>query len=216
VTRARNALARRERDALADLLLVLGPDEPTLCEGWSTRDLAAHLVARATRPDAAAGLVLPPLRGHLERVQSGIATRDWEDLVAAVRQGPPTWSLQALPLLDYETNTIEYVVHLEDVRRAQTEWEPRTLDDDDLADLWTSLTRWSRVHLARAPVGVVAIPTDGPKVGTHVVLHSRIPQVTLVGPVVEIVLAMYGRVTRGLEVRGDDEHVAGFHGFPRA
>ncbi len=37
-----------ERAALADLMAELGPDAPTLCEGWTTRDLAAHLVVRAT------------------------------------------------------------------------------------------------------------------------------------------------------------------------
>ena len=36
----------RERLELCDLLLELGPDAPTLCEGWTTADLAAHLVLR--------------------------------------------------------------------------------------------------------------------------------------------------------------------------
>lgn len=38
--------AREERAALAALLEDSGPDGPTLCEGWLTRDLAAHLVLR--------------------------------------------------------------------------------------------------------------------------------------------------------------------------
>ena len=37
------SLARRERDALCDLALLLGPDAPTLCEGWDARDLVTHL-----------------------------------------------------------------------------------------------------------------------------------------------------------------------------
>ena len=48
-----------ERAAIADLMTSLGPDAPTLCEGWTTRDLAAHLVVRATRVDAAAGILIP-------------------------------------------------------------------------------------------------------------------------------------------------------------
>ena len=40
------SLARRERLALADLAEQLGPDAPTLCGDWSTRDLLAHLVVR--------------------------------------------------------------------------------------------------------------------------------------------------------------------------
>ena len=36
--------AQDERAALAALLDETGPDGPTLCEGWQTRDMAAHLV----------------------------------------------------------------------------------------------------------------------------------------------------------------------------
>ncbi|WP_010474195.1 maleylpyruvate isomerase family mycothiol-dependent enzyme, partial [Streptomyces somaliensis] len=60
--------AKRERLVLADLLEAVGPEAPTLCDGWTTRDLAAHLVVRERRPDAAAGVLLEPLRGRLERV----------------------------------------------------------------------------------------------------------------------------------------------------
>ena len=42
--------AKRERLLLADLLETAGPDAPTLCEGWTTRDLAAHVVVRERRP----------------------------------------------------------------------------------------------------------------------------------------------------------------------
>jgi uncharacterized protein (TIGR03083 family) len=42
--------AQDERAALAALLHETGPDGPTLCEGWQTRDLAAHLALRARRP----------------------------------------------------------------------------------------------------------------------------------------------------------------------
>ena len=36
-------MAQRERQQLADLMASVGPDAPTLCEGWTVRDLAAHL-----------------------------------------------------------------------------------------------------------------------------------------------------------------------------
>src|SRR5262245_9679824 len=41
---------RRERAALCDLLDRVGPDRPTLCEGWTTNDLAAHLWVRESDP----------------------------------------------------------------------------------------------------------------------------------------------------------------------
>ncbi|RQX24838.1 TIGR03085 family protein, partial [Micromonospora chalcea] len=65
--------ARTEREALADLMLELGPDAPTVNEGWTTRDLAAHLLVRERRPDAAGGILLPPLRGYGESVRRRIA-----------------------------------------------------------------------------------------------------------------------------------------------
>ncbi len=58
----------KERAALCDTLDKYGPDAPTLCVGWTTLDLAAHLVAREARSDAALGLVVPPLAGHLQNV----------------------------------------------------------------------------------------------------------------------------------------------------
>jgi hypothetical protein len=61
--------AREERAALAALLAETGPDAPTLCEGWQTRGLAAHLVLRERRPDAAAGVMGGPLAGYTARVQ---------------------------------------------------------------------------------------------------------------------------------------------------
>nr|BFF25281.1 hypothetical protein GCM10025732_32460 [Glycomyces mayteni] len=36
----------RERRDLCELLAEVGPDAPTMCEGWTALDLAAHLVLR--------------------------------------------------------------------------------------------------------------------------------------------------------------------------
>ena len=62
-------LARDERLALCALLDQTGPQAPTLCEGWTTGDLAAHLVLREHRPDAGAGVMGGPLAGYTRRVQ---------------------------------------------------------------------------------------------------------------------------------------------------
>ena len=51
--------ARSERRSLAALLRTLGPDAPTLCEGWDARDLAVHLVIRDRRPGALIGNAMP-------------------------------------------------------------------------------------------------------------------------------------------------------------
>lgn len=88
--------ARVERHRLADLLDQVGPDAPTLCGDWRTRDLAAHLILRDRRPDAVPGVVLKlaRLRRHTESVQRQLAdpARDWATTVDTIRQGPPRWS----------------------------------------------------------------------------------------------------------------------------
>src|ERR1700712_5790296 len=120
-------LAQTERAALADLLTELGPDAPTLCGDWTTRDLAAHLVVREGRPHAGPGLVVKAFEGCTESVQSSYADRPYGELVELVRTGPGRLSAFSLPGVDKFLNTTEHVVHHEDVRRAQPGWEPREL-----------------------------------------------------------------------------------------
>ena len=79
-----------ERQQLCDELERLGPDAPTLCEGWATRDLAAHLYLRERRPDLGIGAYVPPLAGRLEREQRKQAHGDYHALAAAPRrEGAP-------------------------------------------------------------------------------------------------------------------------------
>ncbi|HET7899976.1 MAG TPA: TIGR03085 family metal-binding protein [Candidatus Nanopelagicales bacterium] len=208
-------LCRTERADLCDLMLELGPDAPTLSGSWTTRDLAAHLVVRENRPDAAMGLMLPPLRGWLDRVTGSTSRRPFEELVSHVRSGPPLWSPVRFEALDVETNTIEFFVHHEDVRRAQETWEPRVLPDSAVDALAQRMPKVGRLLLRRCPVGVVVSPTDGPAAGSATRLRQGERYVTLVGPTAEIVLAKYGRITRGLEIRGDDADVRAFLAFPR-
>src|SRR3954452_13788639 len=119
------SFARAERLALADTLLSAGPDAATLCDGWTTRDLAAHLVLRERRPDAAAGILLKPVAGHTKKVQDRLAAGDYTELVGKVRR-PALWVRPGFA--DEAVNITEFLVHHEDVRRAAPGWSPRTLD----------------------------------------------------------------------------------------
>src|SRR3712207_6456496 len=56
-----------ERAALAHALRDVGPDAPTLCTGWRSRHLAAHIVLRDSAPLVAAGPVVAPLHPYAER-----------------------------------------------------------------------------------------------------------------------------------------------------
>jgi len=124
--------SREERLALCALLEKTGPDAPTLCAGWTTGDLAAHLVLREHRPDAAAGVLSGPLAGYTARVQRRIRERiPFPDLVQMIKSGPPRLSFMSVPGVDEHTNAVEYFVHHEDVRRAAPQWEPREISSGE-------------------------------------------------------------------------------------
>jgi len=180
--------AQAERHALADLFDELGPDAPTLCAGWTTKDLAAHLVARERRPDAAPGLFVSFLSGHTENVRRHEAAKPWEDLVELVRSGPPKWTPMAIPIVDSTTNTIEFLVHHEDVRRAQAGWELRELPDDFEVSLWSNLHRMAHSLCRRAPSGVVLAWGD-----KQITARAASPSARVEGPPSELVLFAYGR-----------------------
>ena len=127
------SLAQQERKALCDLFVERGSDVPMLCEGWSTADLAAHLVVRERRPDSGPGLVWPPLAGYTDKVRRVVRDRTpWEKLVETVRSGPPL----LLRPFDGPMNTVEFFIHVEDVRRAQDGWAPRSISPELADALW--------------------------------------------------------------------------------
>jgi uncharacterized protein (TIGR03085 family) len=178
-------LSQRERWALCDLLTELGPDVPTLCEGWRSADLAAHLVVRDHRPDAIPGMVVrwPPLAAWTDRAQRRARDRlTWDALVQRARSGPPL----LLKPLDSSINTIEYFIHHEDLRRAQPDWQPRSLDLADEAALWRYLRFVART--ARPAVGRVEAPGREP-----MILSKQGHGITLRGPVGELALWLTGR-----------------------
>lgn len=200
--------ARRERHELAELLLETGPDAPTLCEGWTTRDLAAHLVIRESRPDAAPGIVLAPLSGWTNRVQQAVAAEPFPELVRKVRTGPPTLSVFSIPGMDSAANLVEYFVHHEDVRRGAEGWAPRDLPADLSDGLWRRLSGMARLLFRRVPCGVVLERTDGP--GANVTAKKGTPRVILRGTAGELVLRAYGRTAARVDLAGDPECVTAF------
>lgn len=198
--------ARRERAALCDLFLELGPDQPTLCGDWTTRDLAAHLVVRERRPDAAIGILFSKVAGYTDKVQSGIAENDWTDIVDTVRSGPPIWSPTRITAIDQLANTVEFFVHLEDVRRAQPTWAPRELDTDLIDALSGVLTKMAKRLVSKSPVGIVLEPDDG---RDPIVAKQAEPSVTVRGPIGELVMFVYGRQAHSrVQLFGDDASVA--------
>ncbi|MCT4355191.1 TIGR03085 family metal-binding protein [Streptomyces sp. Je 1-79] len=200
--------AKRERLLLADLLEAAGPDAPTLCEGWLTRDLAAHVVVRERRPDAAAGTVVPPLKARLDRVQAEFAEKPYEELIQLIRTGPPRMSPFTLKLVDEGANTVEFYVHAEDVRRAQPDWSARELDPVFSDALWSRLEKGAKLLGRRAPVGLVLRRPNG----QTAVAHRGTPVVTVSGDPGELTMFVFGRQDQAkVELDGDQDAIDRLH-----
>jgi uncharacterized protein (TIGR03085 family) len=203
--------ARDERLALCALLDETGPDSPTLCAGWRTADLAAHLVLRERRPDAAAGILGGPLRGHGERVRRAlVAGTSYPDLVQTIRSGPPLLSIYGIPGADQMLNFSEFFVHHEDVRRAQPEWEPRDLDDALADAVWRQLGG-VRYMLRRVPVGIEFARDDrtGTASPARMTVRKRTPMVTVAGAPAELLMWAFGRTGAArVRIEGADDDVA--------
>ncbi|WP_055491802.1 TIGR03085 family metal-binding protein [Streptomyces sp. TP-A0356] len=196
--------AKRERLLLADLLEATGPDASTLCEGWTTRDLAAHVVVRERRPDAAGGILVKQLAPRLERVMAEFTEKPYEELIQLIRTGPPRFSPFALKQIDEMSNTVEFYVHTEDVRRAQPDWTPRELDPVFQDALWSRLERTARLTGRAAPTGLVLRRPDG----QTAVAHRGTPVVTATGEPSELLMFSLGRQrVADVALEGDKEAI---------
>ncbi|MGW4148371.1 TIGR03085 family metal-binding protein [Streptomyces albogriseolus] len=197
--------AKRERLLLADLLETAGPEAPTLCEGWTTRDLAAHVVVRERRPDAAGGMLVKQLASRLERVTAEFLAKPYDELIGLIRTGPPRFSPFSLKQIDEMSNVIEFYVHAEDVRRAQPDWTPRELDPVFQDALWSRLERSARLMGRGVPTSLVLRRPDG----QTAVARRGAPVVTVTGEPSELVLFAYGRQSAAkVELDGDEKAIA--------
>jgi uncharacterized protein (TIGR03085 family) len=199
------SLAQQERTTLCDLLLECGPDAPTLCQGWSTADLAAHLVVRERRPDSGPGLVWPPLAGYTDKVRTAVRDRTpWEKLVETVRRGPPL----LLRPFDGPMNTVEFFIHVEDVRRAQVGWEPRPIPPELADALWARVGPGGMAKRVPATIVITSPGRAEKESGTG-------PRLTLAGDPGEV--TMFGSGRQGaarIEISGDDALAAQLRAAP--
>jgi uncharacterized protein (TIGR03085 family) len=197
------SLAQQERNTLCDLFVELGPEAPTLCEGWSTADLAAHLVVRERRPDSGPGLVWSPLAGYTDKVRRAVRDRTpWEKLVENVRDGPPI----LLRPFDGPMNTVEFFIHVEDVRRAQDGWELRPISPELADALWARAGPGGMAKKVPATIVITSPGRADKESGTG-------PRLTLAGNPGE--LTMFGAGRQGaarVEISGDAELIAQLRG----
>ena len=194
--------AQFERQELCDLFDSVGPDHPTLCEGWTTAHLAAHLILRETSLKAF-GLVIP---GYLARkltkaTQKLAQNQPFEKLVDKIRLGPPFY----LKRVDETMNLFEFFVHHEDVRRGGEDFAPRS-DIDDLDDaLWERQERFSKLMVRRLKdVDITLLRPSGEKI----YLGGGGQSVVLEGKPSEIGLFLFGRREHSeVKLTGDPEAI---------
>ncbi|MEP7763171.1 TIGR03085 family metal-binding protein [Sanguibacter sp. 25GB23B1] len=174
-----------ERAHLAQALATAGPGAPTLCEGWSTEHLAAHVVLRERKPWAVRGATF-------ERTVAEARDRPtFDTLVTTFAGTPPVWS--PARWAGEPMNLVEYYVHLQDVVRAGP--ADGTLLDPEPAHeraLWSHLRPAARLLYRSAPVGVVLEVVGGPRAVARKP-RSGTGSVVVTGRPSELVLHAFGR-----------------------
>lgn len=198
------------RELLAETLIAAGPQDPTLCEGWDTRHLAAHLYVREHQPLDALGMLGGPLAARTDKAINSLAdaavtVAEFNNLVAKFRRGPGRLSPMRIKRVDRAANTIEYFVHTEDVRRAQERWVPRALDEEYTEVLWSELIKRAGMLYRGVDLGIILVRPDGPR---HVVKKAE-SAVAITGEPAELLMHAHGRQKHALvTLEGDEDAVA--------
>jgi uncharacterized protein (TIGR03085 family) len=201
----------QERLALCDLFDELGPDVPTMLEGWTAHDLAAHIVLRERDLIAAPCIVLP---GPFQRFAEGrrvklAAKREFGWLVARIRSGPPPGFFRIGWVRSFP-NLNEFFVHHEDVRRANGLGPRTTLTPALDAALWRNVRRGGR-YLSRR-LRTVGLEIEWAGSDERITVRTAKPVVRVSGSPGELLLYVFGRQAAAqVEVTGPAEAVATVH-----
>lgn len=185
-------IATVERAALCATFDEVGPDAPTLCDPWLTRDLAAHLIVRENRPDLSFGQWVPMLSERLEREQADLANSvEWSDLVDRIRTGPPSWHPTQIGVVDEAMNGLEFFIHHEDVLRGAPGFTPRELDPEIAQGVWAALKRMSKMLFRKVDAGLVLAAPGFGRIAVRP--PTKKGSVTVTGAPGELALMAFGR-----------------------
>ena len=200
------SFAKQERERLGQLFLKLGPEAPTLCEGWATRDLAIHLYIREHRMHKAGGYFLPALEPLLDKEIAVQAERPYEDVVRDWMSGPPKLIAPVDPLM----NTAENFVHHEDVRRGDGVARPRDFSTAVNEMLLSLAKRFATMTLRSVSTPVILTPPTLPSVtvsGKRGVAERGDDVIRVKGEPGELLLWVMGRTAVDLEFEGDPQKI---------
>jgi uncharacterized protein (TIGR03085 family) len=118
----------------------------------------------------------------------------WEKMVETVRNGPPL----LLRPFDGPMNTVEYFIHVEDVRRAQDGWQPRPLSQEMADALWARVGPGGMAKRIPATIVIRSPERASKESGTG-------PRLTLSGDPGELTMFGAGRQRAArVEISGDE------------
>ncbi|ORW32547.1 hypothetical protein AWB91_11435 [Mycobacterium paraense] len=200
-------LDAQERVRLCASFEEFGPSVPTLLDGWTAHDLAAHLVQREHDLLGGPCLVLPgPFARFAERRRARLAGRsDFAGLVARIRSGPPVGFFR-IGWVREMANLNECFVHHEDLRRANG-LGVRDLTAPMDAGLWRNVRRGGR-FLGRRLRGC-GLSVEWAGTSERVLVRPGSPTALISGPPGELLLYLFGRQAAAhVEVGGPAEAVA--------
>lgn len=172
-----------------DALEAAGPNSPTLCEGWTTRELAIHLWQLTHDPLAWLGM-LPGL-GKLaeQRMDHARRRRSFGEYIDKLRWGPDRFGCMPDDKFAEPLHSLgEWFIHTEDVLRADPDWaDPEPYSADLQAALGRRLPVAAKALFLGKPGAVFRTP-DGAELTV-----GRAPRVEVTGQPSELMLWAYGR-----------------------
>lgn len=212
------SIHREERKALLATLEAVGQEAPTLCSGWTSRHIAAHIVSAERMGGLPPALLLWPIEwvlpvrlarrfrgpvGHVaQRELARADKRGWLWLQHRLEAGPPIgarlpWA-QPLVLLDQW-------VHHEDIRRANGMGPRSTTDEvrEALIRLGRSAARFPYIRNGRG--SLEAVTPDGERLYFG---HGE-ARIRVTGEPGELLLFVAGRRSAArVDVEADDADLA--------
>jgi uncharacterized protein (TIGR03085 family) len=196
-------ILRAERTSMCDTFSAVGADAPTLCEGWTTADLAAHLIVREHRPDALPGVLIDrgPFARHTTNLMEAAKSKGYGAMIETLRAGPPLLYRVGPGAF---ANVVENWIHHEDVRRANGNG-PRPADPEVDAFLWRTLGLSGRMSARKIkPFGLELEAGNG----RRRVARDAEPRVVIHGAPGELVLYFAGRKGAAqVDIEGPEEAV---------
>lgn len=192
-------MIKAERIATADALAVLPPadwDRPSLCAGWTVRDVVAHMIdSQTVTPPrffarfAASGFRFPVMtRRNIEAIRNGRSDRE---LLVLLRSRTDARTAPPGPVLSWLG---EAIVHGEDATRAVGGYREHPMEHlVAVADFYKRSN--ALIGTKRRIDGVALHATDADW------RHGSGPEVS--GPMIALVLAMTGRKIALSDLHGD-------------